>query len=61
MEEKHFIMYIDLYIDYNFIGRFHLSGALNPVVGIHLKVASGKLIALETCNLHGRWVAEAEI
>jgi len=61
MEEKHFIMYIDLYLDYNFIGRFHLSPALNPVVGIHLKAASGKLIALENCNLHGRWVQEVTI
>lgn len=62
MEEKHYIMYIDLYIDYDFIGRYHLSPEkLNPVLGIHLKVTSGKLLALENCNLHGRWIAELEI
>jgi superoxide reductase len=62
MEVKHFIMYIDVYHDYNFIARYHLTPEkLNPVLGIHLKVTSGKLIALENCNIHGRWVAEAEI
>ena len=62
MEAKHYIMYIDLYIDYNFIARYHLTAEkLNPVLGVHLKVPSGKLIALENCNIHGRWMAEAEI
>jgi len=62
MEAKHFIMYIDLYHDYDFIARYHLSPEkLNPILGAHLKVASGKLIALENCNLHGRWLSEIEI
>jgi superoxide reductase len=62
MEEKHFIMYIDLYLDYNFIARFHMApDKLNPILGIHLKAASGKLSALENCNIHGRWLGEAEI
>jgi desulfoferrodoxin-like iron-binding protein len=62
MEAKHSIMYIDVYLDKNFIARYHLTPEkLNPVLGIHLKVASGKLLALENCNLHGRWVAEAEL
>jgi desulfoferrodoxin (superoxide reductase-like protein) len=34
---------------------------LNPVLGVHLNVNSGKLLALENCNLHGRWVSEVEI
>jgi len=62
METKHFIMYIDLYLDYNFIARYHLTPeGLNPVLGAHLKIASGKLLALENCNIHGRWIAEVEI
>lgn len=62
MEDKHYIMYIDLYINYSFIARYHLiPDKLNPVLGIHLKVTSGKLLALENCNLHGRWMQEAEI
>ncbi|MCM8798800.1 MAG: desulfoferrodoxin [Candidatus Omnitrophica bacterium] len=62
MEAKHYIMYIDLYLDYNFICRYHLTPEkLNPALGIHLKVGAGKLLALENCNLHGRWMAEKEI
>lgn len=62
MEAKHYIMYIDFYLDNNFIARYHLTPEkLNPVVGIHLKTASGKLLVLENCNLHGRWVAEVEV
>ena len=60
-EENHSIMYIDLYLDYKFIARYHLTPVLNPVLGIHLKVAAGKLAVLENCNLHGRWMAEVEL
>jgi len=62
MEAKHYIMYIDLYLDYNFIARYHMTPEkLNPVLGVHLKVTSGKLLVLENCNLHGRWISEVEI
>lgn len=62
MEAGHYIMYIDVYLDRTFIARYHLSpDKVNPVLGLHLRVASGKLLALENCNLHGRWMAEADI
>ena len=62
MEAKHFIMYIDVYLDNNFIARYHMAPEkLNPVLGIHLKVAAGKLSVIENCNLHGCWLAEKEI
>ena len=62
MEAKHFIMYIDVYLDHNFIARYHMvPEKLNPVLGIHLKVTQGKLTVLENCNIHGRWSAEADI
>ncbi|MBI4972257.1 MAG: hypothetical protein HZC16_00375 [Candidatus Omnitrophica bacterium] len=62
METKHYIMYIDVYLDHAFIARYHLTpDKLNPILGIHLKVSSGKLLALENCNLHGRWIAETDI
>lgn len=60
-EESHHIMYIDVYLDYRFAARYHFTPELNPVVGIHLKTSSGKLIVLENCNLHGRWMSEAQI
>ena len=62
MEAKHYIMYIDVYLDRKFIARYHLTpDTLNPILGIHLKVAVGQLLALENCNLHGRWIAEAQL
>jgi superoxide reductase len=62
MEERHYIIYIDLYLDYKFIARYHMEpGSLNPILGIHLKVSQGKLLALENCNLHGRWMAQTEL
>lgn len=60
-EEEHHIMYIDIYLGYNFIARYHFTAELNPALGIHLKVTSGKLVVLGNCNLHGRWMAEVEI
>lgn len=95
MEAKHYIMYIDVYLDNNFIHsplenpalksgdesgfsirssettdfspwsficRCHFTPEkLNPVLGLHLKADSGKLLVLENCNVHGRWIAEAVI
>jgi len=62
MEAKHYIMYMDIYLDGTFIARYHLSPEkLNPVLGIHLKVNSGTLAVVENCNLHGRWMTEVEI
>ncbi|MFC1675420.1 desulfoferrodoxin family protein [Candidatus Omnitrophota bacterium] len=61
-EAKHYIMYIDVYLDNAFIARYHIEpDKLNPILGIHIKGATGKLLALENCNIHGRWVAEAQI
>ena len=62
MEEKHYIMYIDAYLDYKFIARYHMTPEkLNPILGIHLKADKGKLLTLENCNIHGRWIAETDI
>jgi len=62
MEAKHFIMYIDVYLDNSFIARYHMAPEkLNPVLGIHLKADKGKILALENCNIHGRWINEMEL
>lgn len=61
-ESRHYIMYIDLYLDKGFIARYHLTPEkLNPVLGVHLKVDKGELLAVENCNLHGRWMNQAQI
>lgn len=59
MLPEHFIMYIDCYIDKKFIARTHLTPEkVNPAIGLHLKVSSGKFAAVEHCNLHGSWLTE---
>lgn len=62
METNHYITHIDLYLDYNFIARYHLTPEkINPALSAHLKAGSGKLLALEGCNLHGRWIQEVNL
>lgn len=61
MEEKHFIVYIDLYHDHKFIARYHMTPALNPIITAHLKVAEGVFTALEFCNIHGKWMSEVKL
>lgn len=62
MEEKHFIMHIDFYIDKEYISRVVLTPQkLNPAAALHLKASSGKLTAIELCNVHGAWIKEADL
>jgi superoxide reductase len=62
MLAEHFIMHIDFYIDKKFISRIHLTPEkLNPAGALHLKVSSGRLSAIELCNLHGAWINEADL
>ncbi len=62
MQQEHFIMHIDFYIDKEFIARVHLTpGKLNPASALHLSAKEGKLAAIELCNLHGAWIKEEEL
>lgn len=62
MEAKHWIRYIDVYHDDKHIGRhWFVPEKVNPVVGLHLKVNSGKVTAIENCNLHGKWLGEISL
>lgn len=62
MEQKHFIMDIDFYIDNKFISRVKLTpDKLNPAVALHLKAQSGKLTVIDHCNLHGAWIKETNL
>ena len=62
MQPDHYIVHIDYYIDNEFISRVHLTPEkLNPAAGMHLKVSSGKLSAIEFCNKHGAWIAEQNL
>lgn len=61
MEEKHFIVYIDLYHDHKFIARYHMTPKLNPIITAHLKSAEGVLSVVEFCNVHGKWMSEVKL
>ncbi|HCJ67294.1 MAG TPA: hypothetical protein DHV62_08240 [Elusimicrobia bacterium] len=62
METKHWIMWIDWYLDYRFVSRQYLRPeTVFPASMIHLKATSGKITVLENCNLHGRWLSETDL
>lgn len=62
MTAEHGIRWIDFYVNKEFISRVNLySSKVNPAVALHIKAASGTVTAIEYCNLHGTWLAEAEL
>jgi superoxide reductase len=61
MEEKHFIQFIDAYIDGKYIQRVHLTPHVNPAACLHFKTQGSKLTIVENCNIHGYWMAEAAL
>lgn len=62
MQPEHYITHIDFYIDNKFISRVQLTAEkLNPAAALHLKTESGKISAVERCNLHGAWISEVEL
>ena len=61
MEEKHFIKFIDCYVDNKPIERIALLPGVNPAGCIHLKVEGKKIQIVENCTIHGYWMADASI
>jgi len=62
MQQDHYIVDIDFYIDNEFIARTKLTPEkLNPCAALHLKQDSGKLQVISHCNLHGSWISETDI
>ena len=62
MTKEHYIRSIDYYVDYKFVSRVWLSPELcHPAAALHLNVKSGTVTAVENCNVHGNWMAEARI
>lgn len=59
---EHFIVHMDFYVDKKFVSRAILKPEkVNPAVGVHLKVQSGKLTVVGFCNLHGNWITEVDL
>ncbi|OGW74710.1 MAG: hypothetical protein A2Z72_07835 [Omnitrophica bacterium RBG_13_46_9] len=62
MQKEHYILHVDFYVDNEFISRIILTpDRLNPAGALHLKAKSGRLTAVELCNLHGAWIAEVNL
>lgn len=62
MQPEHYIMHIDFYLNNEFVSRVHLTPVnLNPAAALHLKATSGKISAIELCNLHGAWLGETAL
>lgn len=62
MEEKHFIQFVDCYLDNVYVERIHFTPrGVNPVACLHLKKDAGKVSIIENCNIHGFWIAEAQL
>ncbi len=62
MQDAHYIRCIDYYLDHTFISRVWLSpNVCNPAAALHLKAEAGTITAVESCNVHGNWMAEAAI
>jgi superoxide reductase len=60
-EEKHYIMFIDCYIDGKYVSRVLLSQNVWPSALFHIKNTGKKVSIVERCNLHGWWMAESDL
>ena len=61
MEEKHFIQFIDCYLNEKYVGRAQLSPGVYPAACFHLKESTGTVTITESCNLHGYWKTDVEL
>lgn len=61
MQEKHFIRYLDFYLDNKFFSRIWLSPEINrPGATLCLNAEKGSVKVVENCSLHGNWLTEVE-
>jgi superoxide reductase len=61
MEEKHYITFIDCYVDDTYVSRQLLTPGVYPGSLFHLKAKGSKARIVENCSIHGYWTAEAAI
>jgi len=61
MEEKHFIQFVDCYVDDKFVSRIMLTPGVYAAGCFHVKATGSKVRIVEFCNLHGHWQAEADL
>jgi len=61
MTDKHYIKFVDCYLDKKFVERLHFMPDVYAGGTIHLKENQGKVIVVENCNIHGYWMKEVEV
>jgi desulfoferrodoxin-like iron-binding protein len=61
MEMEHYIKYIDVYLDDNYVTRFFVHTQIMPAISIYMKPQGKNVRAVEWCTIHGYWQAEAAI
>jgi len=62
MEEKHFIQFVDCYLDDVYVGRAEFAPkGTYPAACFHLKHNSGKVTVTENCNIHGYWKTDVTL
>ena len=61
MEDDHYIVWVDFYVDKKLVSRTQLTPDCNPAASAHIKTSSGKLSVIEFCNKHGLWINEVDL
>jgi len=61
MDEKHYIGFIDCYLDDKYVSRIMFTPFMKPSVVFHLKSKGLKVTIVESCNIHGHWMTEANL
>ena len=61
MKEEHYIQFIECYVDEKYVGQAKLTPWTNPAACFHLKAEGSSVTIVENCNIHGYWMAEAEM
>jgi superoxide reductase len=62
MQDKHYITYLDYYLNQKFVSRVWLSPVTcHPAAALHVNATAGTVTVIENCNVHGNWMSEATI
>lgn len=61
MDAKHFIQFVDCYLNDRYVGRAAFTPGVHPAACFHLKETKGKVTVVEHCNLHGYWKVDCEL
>ena len=61
MEEKHYITFIDCYVDDRYVSRQLLTPGVYAGSLFHLKTPGSKVRIVEKCTIHGYWTAEESL